>query len=36
MMILKAAFFRGVNTDYLHGIGIDEPVMMDRAGEERK
>ena len=33
-MILKAAFFRGVNTDYLHGIGIDEPVMMDRAGTE--
>jgi RHS repeat-associated protein len=24
----------GVDTDYLHGIGIDEPVMMDRAGAE--
>jgi len=32
MMILKAAFFRGVDTNYLHGVGIDEPVMMDRSG----
>jgi len=24
----------GVETDYLHGVGIDEPVMMDRAGAE--
>ena len=31
-MILKAASFRRMDTDYLHGIGIDEPVMMDRAG----
>ena len=22
----------GIDTNYLHGIGIDEPVMMDRAG----
>ena len=31
-MILKAASFRRMDTDYLHCIGIDEPVMMDRAG----
>jgi len=24
----------GIDTNYLHGIGIDEPVMMDRAGAE--
>jgi len=33
-MILKAVSFRGVDTDYSHGVGIDEPVMMDKAGAE--